>query len=213
MPELPDQTTSDEYHLNLYQWMVSGDPTAQSDLICALLPLLVDWLGRTVSHACPDLREQAAEDALLNLIKNPDSFQPEKASLQTFLRMSAKGDVLNLMAREKNRTGKEISLNLVEQSPDAGKYLGREDDPSSALQAAEDRKRGWAKLAARGVLDGLSKEELSALELLLEGEKTTSAFAEVLGITHLSMQEQRTQVNRVKDKLKRRLQRKGISDD
>ncbi len=62
------------------------------------------------------------------------------------------------------------------------------------------------------VREGLSDAESKALELLLDGERKTAVFAEALGIGHLPTTDQRAEVKRVKDKLKKRIQRETSGD-
>ena len=50
-------------------------------------------------------------------------------------------------------------------------------------------------------------------DLLLEGERTTERFALAIGADHLSQDEQRPAVKRVKDRIKKRIERKGGSND
>jgi len=54
---------------------------------------------------------------------------------------------------------------------------------------------------------GLSDGEARVLDLMLDGERRTPAFAAALGISHLPVREQRQEVKKVKDKLKMRLKR------
>ena len=60
--------------------------------------------------------------------------------------------------------------------------------------------------------EGLSDAESRALDLLLDGERKTAVFAEALGIGHLPMKDQRAEVKRVKDKLKKRIERETRGD-
>ena len=47
------------------------------------------------------------------------------------------------------------------------------------------------------------------VDLILDGERSTAAFAVVLGIENLAIDEQRLQVKRHKDRLKKRLREHG----
>jgi hypothetical protein len=73
------------------------------------------------------------------------------------------------------------------------------------LELQEDVRRAEQRLA--GVRRGLTVGEQKALELMLEGERKTTVFAQALGIDHLPKEMQEDQVQRVKDKLKKRIER------
>ena len=83
--------------------------------------------------------------------------------------------------------------------------------PARILDRREDNMEHQAALAPRmaAAREGLSAGEAAALELLRQGERKTAPYAAVLGITDLPEAEQRQQVKRVKDKLKKRLERAG----
>ena len=51
--------------------------------------------------------------------------------------------------------------------------------------------------------------DLRLLTLILEGERSTERFARILGLCGLPVKEQRRQVKRHKDRIKKRLERYG----
>ena len=106
------------------------------------------------------------------------------------LRMSARGDLRNLLSKERRLNKGRVPWESVELSPDAGKYLGRDDDPSLPLRLAEEKQTN-ASAIGDSVPPGLSEQDLRALELMVQGERRTSVFAEVYGLCELSAKEQR----------------------
>jgi biopolymer transport protein ExbD len=50
------------------------------------------------------------------------------------------------------------------------------------------------------------------LELMLDGERQTSVYVEILEIGHLSLEEREREVKKVKDRLKKRLERAGLKE-
>jgi hypothetical protein len=202
---------SPEEELLLHRRLLDGDPTATADLAKQYLAVLIRWLAkRNDKSIFPQLIEEAAEDSLLSLMKNPKSFVPARSRarqpLFAYLCWSAQGDLQNILQREGRQTEGQRSLDSVEQSPEAWKYLGSREDPSLVLQIREELERGQQTILAPA-RDGLSKEEQQAMDLMLRGERKTAVFARVLNIEHLSKPEQRDEVNRVKDKLKHRIKR------
>ena len=79
-------------------------------------------------------------------------------------------------------------------------------DPSVAVQYAEELARG-DKTIVMPAQDGLSDGEKQAMDLMLQGERKTAAFARVLQVEHLPDEEQRRVVYRIKNKLKKRIER------
>jgi hypothetical protein len=127
-------------------------------------------------------------------------------NLLAYLRMSAQRDLQNVLQRERKHHEQRCSLKCVELSTDAGKYLGRDDDPSLPAQIAEHHQLELDSIPL-SVRQGLSEAEERVLPLLLRKERKTSAYAEVLGITHLPLADQRKEVKRVKDRMAKRLKR------
>jgi hypothetical protein len=194
----------------LHQRLLAGDPTAFPDLANAFLEPLIAWLVHKNSFkVSEDYCLEAAEEALIALQKNPASYDPGRGKrLGAYLRMSAQGDLKNILRSESRHWRKRKTLESVEDSPIAGNYLGVDDDPSLALQIQEEHEKA-TRTVVTPVRAGLSEPESRALDLMLQGERKTAAFAEALGIKHLPANVQQAEVKRVKDKLQKRLERGG----
>ena len=209
MPGSPPLTAEEE--LNLHGRLVNADPVASSELATAYFDCLISFLRRKNSREIPrDSIEQAAGDALIALIKNPQGFDASRSRaslpLLAFLRLAAQRDLQNILKREQRHWHGRVSLEAVEDSPLAGKYLGSHEDPSERLQLQEELEKADREIL-RFVRQGLSEEERQALEMLRQGERKTAAFARVLGIEQLPKEAQQAEVKRVKDKLKKRIER------
>jgi hypothetical protein len=192
----------------LHQRLLAHDPTSSADLAVAYLNLLIAWLAELAPKVPPDLRSEAAEDALLALIRNPQSYSAQKQTLEAYLRMSARGDLLNLLRKERKHFKSRIPWIDVEHLPDAGKYLGREDDPSLGLRLAEEE-HALQNAVPECVRRELSEIDRTAMDLILRKERSTRIFAELYGLLHLSEKEQRKIVKQHKDRLKKILERGG----
>jgi DNA-directed RNA polymerase specialized sigma24 family protein len=199
-------------HQSLHQRLMEGDPTAPNDVAVALIEPLIDWLTVHNPSLHHDLISEAAEDAILTLIRNPATYDPKKGELEPYLRMSAQGDLRNLLRREaKHRTG-HIPLDAVEHSDEAGNYLGRDDDPSFRMQI-EEVLGGLGSAVPPSVQQGLTAPEARFLELMLRGERKTDAYAEACGVADRPPEERRRIVKQVKDRLKKRVERAGRNDE
>jgi Sigma-70 region 2 len=202
---------SQEDELALHRRLVDGDVTAFVDLASAFLDPLIQWLVENNSASVSrDVCIDAAEDALIALVKNPASFNPaEGKRLDTYLCMSAKGDFRNLLKKEGRHRKK--SLDVVQLSKDGGNCLAMDDDPSLPLQIREEIDRVRREVIPV-VSDDLSDGESQVLDLMLQGERKTTIFAQALGIDHLPKKEKTAEVHRVKNKLKKRIDRKKTDD-
>jgi RNA polymerase sigma-70 factor (ECF subfamily) len=187
--------------------LAADDPTARSDFAVAYLDWLADWLIHTNPRADPHDCNTAAEDAVLDLLKHPERYQPDRGRLDAYLCMAAARDLSNLWRKEGRHRRRRADLEVVELSPREGKYLQSEaDDPARRLEEAEDAAELGAALAS-AVAEGLTSEEACVLDLWRSGERKGSVFAAALGLSRRPIDEQRREVKQVKDRLKKRMQR------
>lgn len=203
---------SPDYSDPLHERLLNRDPTAPSDLAVAFLEPLITWLTEQNPSIDSHMIAEAGEEAILALIRRPESYKPELATLEAYLRMSARGDLRNLLQRESHLACRREPWTSVELSPKSAEYLGVDDDPSLPMQVAEEKAKRAAGVAP-AVRAGLTEPELRVLELMLEGERTTAAFAEAYGIGNLPVDEKRRVIKRIKDKLQKRLDRTGYDNE
>ncbi|MGH2459754.1 MAG: hypothetical protein ACRDIY_12895 [Chloroflexota bacterium] len=191
----------------LWEHLVAGDdPTASADFAEAYLGPLITSLGRRYPRVDTAIRETAAGEAIFSLIKNPLAYRPERQTLDAYLRMSATGDLKNLLRSEARHQQRRVDLEAVELSPPLGKYLWDEGaDPAIIAERREDD--AMARESQRAIRQGLSPEEDRVWGLLGDGERRTDVFARALGIADWPVEARRREVKRVKDRLKKRFQR------
>src|SRR5262245_33044445 len=137
----PAASLPPESHQQLYQRLVDGDPTAPGDFAATFLEPLIEWLSQHNPSIDPDLTHEAAETAVLAVIRDPGSYHPWQSSLETYLRMSAQGDLKNLLRKETRHRRRHERLEIVELSDEGGKYTGQEEDPSFPLMLEEELAR------------------------------------------------------------------------
>lgn len=137
MHESSDPLLDSSQLLQLHQRLLESDPVAPSDLAAASLEPLVFWLRQHNPRVDPHWCSEAAGEAILSHIRKPSSYRPEVLDLLPYMRMSAQRDLQSLLRRELKHHEQRCSLDCVEHSPDAEKYLWRDDDPSLPLQIAE----------------------------------------------------------------------------
>jgi hypothetical protein len=210
MSPSPAATQSQDSYQQLHKRLVDHDPTAPDDLVTTFLEALIIWLFSQNHSIHPDLVTEAAEDSLLALIRNPSSYDPSKSTLETYLRMSAQGDLRNILSRESAHRSRHEPLKAVELSDKDGKYTGKEDDPSLSLRIHEELACLPEDVPA-SVRKGLTEVEARVLELMLRRERRTVVFAEACGVADRPIAEQRRIVKRIKDRLQKRIERQSGS--
>jgi RNA polymerase sigma-70 factor (ECF subfamily) len=207
---------SQDEALALLEQLLERDPVAPSDVAMAYLEPLARWLARLNPRLDPSECYTAAEDAIVSLLTHPESYNSAGMPLEAYLRMAAKRDLQNARRSEGRHAGRRADWGAVELSASMGKHLMDVDsDPARILELQEMieeivRKRPRIPAAA---LAGLTPGEVQALSLVECGERRTEMYAVALGITHLPPEQQRVEVKRVKDRMKVRLKRAGVSND
>jgi hypothetical protein len=205
MADSPPPAVSAEDALRLYQGLRDRDPTAAADFAAAFLRPLVDWLESRNPSVDPAAWAEAAGEAIVHFLNHLTTYDPHRLGLEAYLRMAAQRDLLNVLRKEwrhqKNRTSWQKVVDLEE---DEGKYLGREEDPSLPLQIEEARQK---QRPPEGVWRQMTAVERRVWEEMEQGEHRQEVFAAILGVGHLPVAEQEREVKRVKDRLKRRVQR------
>jgi RNA polymerase sigma factor (sigma-70 family) len=194
----------------LHARLLAGDLTASSELAETYLAPLVARLRRSYRNVDPELIESAAIDAVLELAEHPHRYDPARSRLRGYLYMAARRDLLNALQRIKRRAAHEQPFAALAPSgsvafaPPARNLQASEvDDP---LEQLAQQEAGDPQLLA-AIQRACSEQEWAMFQLMLEGENDTAAYAQVLGITHLSAREQAREVKRVRDRLRKRVRR------
>lgn len=190
----------------LHNQLLSADPVAPADTAERYLPLVFSYLKLRNPSLDPHLLYDAATQAVLTYIQKPRIYDPSQKSLSGFLQMAAQADLLNLLAKERRHTLKNVSLDNVALSRLAGNKTTEEDflDRQEALAQIRDIRRNQNSDTAQIAQTELDQKLLA---LWYERERRTERWAAVLGIQNLPVAEQRKQVKQHKDRLSLRLKR------
>jgi DNA-directed RNA polymerase specialized sigma24 family protein len=196
-----------EEELALYRRLCEGDPIAPSELCILFLEPLIAWLSERHRGHDEHLVQEAAGEALMQLIKKPRIYDSARGSLTVFLRLSAWRDLLNLLRREGRHQKHREAWSSVEDDPDGGNTTGEADDPARLAESAELRETvcAWVDTCSAD----WSGPEREVLRLLMAGERRLEAYAAAVGVTGRPPGEQRRSVKQVKDRVVKRLQRMG----
>jgi len=193
----------------LHQRLIDRDETAPADVFVRYLDALIAVLSRY--HPGEVRRDKtlisdAVTEALFKYIDKPARYDPDRKCLGDYLRMSAEGDLKNLQAKERRMTqGKESLEALVELRPEIW---------NSSVEAFSNPEQDLTEHELNERLRRLFPDEkdVEVVQMMLDGIRKTIFYADVLGIGHLPVDEQRTEVKRVKDRLTKVLRRADWGD-
>jgi RNA polymerase sigma-70 factor (ECF subfamily) len=193
VPSFPDKDWCVEAHGRL----VSGDPTAPAQLCKAILAPLAAWLYAKRRTTDKELVRDAATDALVDYIKHPNRWNSERGTLVSYICMAADRDLLNALEKANRRSSREIlTADVEEEHFDRNVSLEEEklSDSSDSLLPALDQKVA-------------SERDRQLLVLMLQGERSTNKFAQLLKIEDLPKEEKALRVKQHKDRLKKVIER------
>lgn len=203
------KSTQEEY--SFHERVLAGDPVAFSQLAERLYSELVRQTGmRARAHsggrADMDLVEESVGQALLEYNDHPQRYDPEQASMQTYLVMAAYRDYLNAVSKEERHAQRRASLtgedNVDLEIPDGRQEL-------EALLTRISAEEWWARVE-ESISDPVERQ---VVVLVMNGVRATDPYARLLGLSTLPIGEQAREVKRAKDRIAKRLRRLGEAYD
>jgi hypothetical protein len=183
------------------------EPDAPADVYRAYVDPLLGWLAQNFPGVDDHHLLTAIHDTLLAYVNRPERYDPGRLDLGAYLRMGARADLLNLLSRERRHQRGRVAFSVVELDAESGNLSGSDGEPSEHAEREEEAER------CRGFLREVTKDwacgEKRVLELLLAGERKDDIYARALGIDDRPRAELEAEVKRVKDRVKKRLERKA----
>lgn len=166
------------------------DAAALGELARVLLPVLKRRLHRVYRRASADMVSDACVDAILDFGAHPERFDSTRGlPLDRFLQMAATRNLGNLLEADARRRHREAAYATQDGA------LG-----SRSMSFDDDVRRRILSVVNEGT-------ELKAFAEWLSGERRTASLAATLGLSHLSPREQRYEIKRFKDRVRRRVLR------
>ncbi|HLH06122.1 MAG TPA: hypothetical protein VKW78_02685 [Terriglobales bacterium] len=195
----------------LHQRLLSGDVTAPEEAARMYLPLIEKHVAArawNIYHINDrELIWNATVNAvLLDYILHPARFDPSKSGLLGYLKRAAERDLINEVAKNRRQHRGEDLYGDVEEG-----IRGR-NKPSELARIMRDAEQETISRIQRqrdtaAATNADDKRDSALLRLMVDGERSTSKFAVVLGIEALPVAEQRHIVKQHKDRLKVQLKR------
>jgi hypothetical protein len=187
----------------LHARLIAGDKLVTAELCETFFPALCRSAEKKFHYLSDShIVAVAAEEAFLSYLNHPEKFDPQKGSLIGYLFLATRMNVIDkLRSLKKNTVGLDPSI--IEHKVEGGIA-----DPELKLIEEEDAQFAPYSPAMRRMLaivtDPIDRE---VVKLMMEGERKTEAYAEVMGILHLPYSEQQDRVNKTKERLKTTLRR------
>ena len=204
---------SQEYLIEQLRLHIEGDPVAQSRLAEAIYPHLVWLLGiKYKVNIDDDWIHEAASEAVIKFLKKPETYDPEKKGLLSYLERAAKWRLDDIIERNNTYRKRFISS----ESPKIIEFRQNVEvlDGLSVLEIKEEfekRKTNNAEPDLTGILPQLFENEIDVrmAELICAKVRSTTQYVAVLNISGESAEEQKRIVKRHKDRIKLKLKRAG----
>jgi len=190
----------------LHARLLSGDVVAPTELAERIVPLVrrrLEQLERSAGD--PHLVPSVIGLVVAKYLREPERFNPARGGLVAYLSMEARSDVLNELEARRRRRARELPVaDPVELASSSRDSTVEEEalDTVDPFGVAPEIVQG----AVRALRD-LDHLDRQVLQMMADGVRATSAYAAVLGLSHLPADLQRKAVKRLKDRLQRRLER------
>ncbi len=200
------QSTAADDGRALHALLLTQDPTASSRIAAAF-----HYDVQRKLHAAypavhdPHLVDEAVDEAFMGYYAHPERYQPEKSALPAYLYMSARGDLLNLLERERRRAGREQAWSDAVAEADDGA------EQEIEYAAADDVERAVFEQLSElpGLLERLFPDALDRqmLAMMMDGIRETDPYVALLAVGHLPREEQVHRVKKHKDRIKKKARR------
>jgi RNA polymerase sigma-70 factor, ECF subfamily len=195
---------TEAWYRQVHERLLHGDPTASAECAEAVVGPLTKRLEKRFPHLRgSDLLVDAVTDSVHSYLGRPDQYDPARRGLLGFLAMAAEGDLKNALAKWHRRSEMEVPMDDVELEAVAGNKVIGPGDSADELDLEAIRKD------VRALFHDPDDQQMA--DLVLGGERSIEPFARILRLGDLPIDEQRREVKRHKDRIKKRLVRYGQS--
>jgi RNA polymerase sigma-70 factor (ECF subfamily) len=181
----------------LHKRLVDGDPLATTEIVQAYGEALLRALRRSMPRPEEELHDATVE-AMMKLFGRPELYDPSKGRLLSFLVAIAKHELLDKLRSRRREQKRAVEYgNVVEL---------RRGVPFTIAEMRSDVKM----VVLPNLAAVVPKEDWSALELIVDGERSTEVLAAAWGLSPtLSVAERQGEVKRRRDRVEKALQRFG----
>lgn len=213
-PDDADAIVEDPKGFVLHRRLLERDPVARRQFWNLYFDRLAHYATSRIFDTVTreDMGRTLAMHVIETMIDRPERFDPTRGkSLYGYLMMDLKGDIKNYLTRA-TKEPRPIRLDEPIGGDDGdvgnqdlgGNLPSGEPGPEEIAESAESQT--WVNAIRERVVE--TEDERIVFDLqYVAGERTTDAFAGPLGITGLPQNEQVQVVQKLKDRLAKRLRR------
>lgn len=203
---------SDEELIELHFELLAGDPTAPAVLAAKLLPALSRrFLQESRWDSIVEPVQSLIGKSVAEYLANPHRYDSTRGALLPWLYMDIRGDIANAKAKDRRRSRRQTDFDFSFADIADGGKLSVEEEVLDRVDPV-DRPQEVVDLALAEVADW-TDEERGVMQLIAAGVRSTSEYAVLLGVDHLSTEAQAQVVKNEKDKLNKRIKTLRTSDD
>lgn len=196
--------------IELHKAITEGDNIALSRLYdlygAKVTSSLKSWYPKFAAKDDAQILE-AVNDAFWGYSKNPSTYDIHVSSLQRFLEMAAERDLKNILAREKKHANREELPDTVELQE---KFWNRITENGSPTDGEVIESELLADVNNELASYFKNETDVHLAKLVMIGERETEVFSELLQIGHKTIEEQRSEVKKHKDRIKKVLERNDV---
>lgn len=204
---------SSEQEIEIHKLIIQKNELALLKLYDTYGETIIDKLKKLYSNTSNtdhSIIIEAVNEALWGYYNNPNTFNPELNTLHRFLEIAAERDLINLLTKEKRYHSQKINIskNVEFDNKTGNSSLAGNYNPENQLIQNELSERINLLLQQH-----LSNEtDIEIAKLILQKERSNTLFAEILNLTHLPLENQTKIVKKNKDRIKKIIERKGLSN-
>lgn len=196
--------------LELHSAILEQKDIALSKLYNSYGPKLVRILKYKYANAFrrdETLIYEAVNEAFQGYYRNPLTFCPERNSLFNFLLVAADRDLINIFQREKKHSNrKNVPEDVELEEHFWNTIIKPSDSTDDTIQIKE------TLTAVQNLLERFfpNDKDVTLAWMVLASERDTETYSEVLKLEKLTMHEQRHEVKKHKDRIKKVLERNDV---
>jgi RNA polymerase sigma-70 factor (ECF subfamily) len=186
---------------HLLQRLCNQDRSAQGPFMAQALRAVAPPLAGKYPQIDETMRHDAAIDAVLKLIEQPERFDPSRGvALEAYLFRIADRRLLNLLRSEGRLKKRErAAADDPGHTAPGSRHVAK--DPLEVYIAGEQLQRCLAMLD--------NPQDVAFVKLLADGEQDVGRLIRALGLEQLPAEQWPRAVKRARDRIRIRLKRKG----
>ena len=196
--------------IELHEAIKEGDNTALSRLYdlygTKVITSLKSWYPKIAAKDDAQILE-AVNEAFWGYSKNPFTYDIHTSTLQRFLEVAAERDLKNILAKEKKHANREELPDDVELEEKFWNRITKTGGPTDGEVIESELLKNVNKELSNYFKNGT---DVNLAKLVLVGERETEVFSELLQIKHMTIEEQRSEVKKHKDRIKKVIERNEV---